>query len=171
MNEEQRSSKIKFYQEGLDHRLSNPKRVTNRFVGFSLQNDESISATPMTAFETHYGGEDEEAQPHLHRGDFTMTLDDQHHLMSSADKYGKRSAFMTANQESVKVLDRKMNHSSASLERSITRLAQAQREGKGPVYSKISSKFANGSRTGEIKRAQTAKRRDPRQQQPMMNTI
>ena len=36
MNEEQRMSKIKFYQEGLDHRLSNPKRVTNRFIGFSL---------------------------------------------------------------------------------------------------------------------------------------
>lgn len=100
-----------------------------------------------------------------------MTLDDQHHLMSSADKYGKRSAFMTTNMDSVRVLDRKMNYSSASLERSITGLAQAHRDGKGPVYSKISNKFAKGEKIVDVKRAQTAKRRDPRQQQPMMNTI
>lgn len=39
-DEEARLSKIKFYQDGLDNRLSMPKRVTNRFIGFSLQQEE-----------------------------------------------------------------------------------------------------------------------------------
>ena len=91
-----------------------------------------------------------------------MTLDEQHNLMASAEKYNKRSAYQTyGGMDSMKQLDRKMNMSSASLERSITRLAQAHREGKAPVYSKVSTKF--GDKVGEVKRAQTAKRRDPRQ--------
>ena len=96
-----------------------------------------------------------------------MTLDEQNYLHQSAEKYNKRTAFNSSSNPygTADTLQRKMNKSSSSLERSITRLAAAQREGRAPIYTKVTTKFSGN----QVKRAQTAKRRQAPSN--MMDTI
>lgn len=42
VDDQARQTAIRFYQENLDDRLSQPKRITNRFIGF---NEDGVEAT------------------------------------------------------------------------------------------------------------------------------
>lgn len=46
INDEFRITAIRFYQGNMDERLSQPKRVTNRFVGFNEDSMSTIDHTP-----------------------------------------------------------------------------------------------------------------------------